>query len=31
MNAQEEREEFPWLAVLLAVAIVIVVIWSTRG
>jgi hypothetical protein len=31
VNAQEEREEFPWLAVLLAAAIVTVVVWVTRG
>jgi hypothetical protein len=31
MPAQQEREEFPWLAMLLAAAIVVVVIWMTRG
>jgi hypothetical protein len=31
MPAQQECEEFPWLAMLLAVAIVAAVIWMTRG
>jgi len=28
---REESEEFPWLAVLLAAAIVMAVVWVTRG
>ena len=28
---EEQREQFPWLAVLLAAGIVAAVIWVTRG